>query len=300
MFTQRDFPMFRSIIEGRLKQTSSGCKGFSAARTWPGIGENPLIYSSQRVLVVLILIVLSTAFVGDLLAADFRVENRVFFGKEKELVSKSTTIFCGGVVYDFLDDPEEIIIFDKARDRFLLLDVARSVKTELTTDEVRRFMARLKSWALQHSEPVLKFMGDPKFDKKLDEASSELTFSSQWMTYRLTEIDAESEDIADQYHEFCDWHAKLNTLLSPGGRLPFARMVINKELHQRQQLPDKVELTLRLKSGMTPTKVKMYSEHLLVRRLVESDRRRVANAGQFMATFDSVSFAEYQKKIPAK
>jgi hypothetical protein len=39
----------------------------------------------------------------------------------------------------------------------------------------------------------------------------------------------------------------------------------------------------------------MHSEHQLIRRLVESDRARVQQIGQFMAIFQPVSFEEYQK-----
>ena len=228
---------------------------------------------------------------------EFRVENKVFVGGEKQPRVQSTTIFYGGLAYDYLEKPAEITVFDKAHGRFVLLDQKRRVKTELTTERVADFTDRLKQWAQTQSDPFLKFLAEPHFDEQFDSSAGELSFTSPWMSYRVTTIDAENEAISRQYGEFSDWYCQLNTLINPGARPPGARMIVNAALEQRQQFPREVQLTLRPKRGLLSKRITVRSQHLLVRRLVESDRDRVAQTDEFMGIFKPVDFQEYQKEI---
>ena len=228
---------------------------------------------------------------------EFRIENKIFVDGEKEPQVQSTTIFQDGVVYDYLADPAEVTVFDVQRRRFVLLDLERRVKTELTTDRVASFSERLKQWAQEQSDPFLKFLGDPSFDEALDESTGELTFTSPRMSYRLITFDTESEALSRQYREFSDWYCRLNTVLNPGARPPFARMIVNAALEDRHLFAREVHLTMQPKGGLLSKRVTVRSEHLLIRQLVESDRKRVAQTDEFMAMYASVDFQEYQRKL---
>jgi len=230
-------------------------------------------------------------------AEDFRVENKVFVADEKEPRIESTTIFYGGVVYDYLADPAEVTVFDKDHGRFVLLDMTHRIKTELTTERLEGFTQDLKRWTESQSDPFRKFLGDPHFEEKIDADAGQLTFASPWMTYRLTTVDVESEAVSRQYREFSDWHCQLNTLLNPGSAPPFARMRVNAVLDERRSIPRQVELTIRPKGGLLAKRRTFRSEHLLTRQLVESDRTRVAQTDQFMAMYTAVTFQEYQRKM---
>ena len=233
------------------------------------------------------------------------VKNKIFVGKEDEPQVESTTIFMDGVVYDYLEKPAETIVFDQPRGRFILLDQSRRTKTELSANEVLAFIRGLKRRAATADNPFIRFLASPQFDQQCDESSGELTFSSPWMTYRVVPIDigpidippidAQTSGIASQYRQFCDWQLRLNTLLRPGSRLPFARMIVNAELEKRDRFPSQVHLTLTPKKGFPPKRFVLRSEHQLIRRLVESDRRRVAQTGEFMAIFKALSFEQYQE-----
>ena len=255
--------------------------------------------ASYRALSVTAAAVLSAAAVSTGIAAgeDFRIENKVFVADEKEARIESTTIFHGGVVYDYLVDPAEVTVFDKDHGRFVLLDMTRRIKTELTTERVASFTQDLKRWTEDQSDPFRKFLGDPHFEEEFDADAGQLTFASPWMTYRLTTVDVESEALSRQYREFCDWHCRLNTLLNPGASPPFARMLVNAALDQRRRFPRQVELTIRPKEGLLAKRVTFRSEHLLTRQLVESDRKRVAQTDQLMAMYSAVVFQEYQRKM---
>jgi hypothetical protein len=228
---------------------------------------------------------------------EFRVENKVFAGDEDEPRVRSTTIFCHGVVYDYLEQPAEVTVFDQAHGRFVLLDLKRRLKTELSTEQVAEFTKRLRQWSRRQSDAMLKFQGDPQFEDAFDERTGELSFRSEWMTYRLVTEPAPSRDVARQYRAFCDWYCQLNTLLNPGSKLPFARMLVNAELEKRGLVPREVHFTATPKKGLVSKHISARSEHRLVGQLVESDRRRVAQTGQAIVTFAEVPFDEYQKKV---
>ncbi len=253
----------------------------------------------------LTLILLPFAFLGiagsmaiDRLAAaeDFRVENAVYVGDEKEPRIVSTTIFLSGIVYDYLKSPAEITVFDKSNGRFVLLDVSRRVRTELPTEKVATLCQHLRTWAIGQKDPLLVFLGNPRFSEEFDRSTGELSLSSEAVNYRLNTVSADDGELARQYREFSDWYSQLNTLLNPGSRPPFARMAVNAALDRYQRFPTEVELELRL-GGFPPKRITIRSEHQLVRRLVESDRGRVAQIDQFLAIFTPVDFDEYQKKI---
>lgn len=228
---------------------------------------------------------------------DFRIENKVFVADEEEPRIESTTIFYGGVVYDYLADPAEVTVFDKDHGRFVLLDMTRRIKTELTTERLEGFTQDLKRWTESQSDPFRKFLGHPNFQEELDADAAQLTLASPWMTYRMTTIDIESETMSRQYREFSDWYCRLNTLLNPGSTPPFARMVVNAALDERGRIPREVELTIRPKEGLMAKRFTFRSEHLLTRQLVESDRKRVAQTDQLMAMYAPVTFQEYQRKM---
>lgn len=228
---------------------------------------------------------------------DFRVENKVFVGSEKEPRSQSTTIFCQGVVYDYLNQPAETTVFDAARGRFILLDPARRIKTEFSAQEVMGFAENFREWAGMQTDGFLKFLGAPQFEEKPGDRSEQRVFDSPWLTYRVVTRDADSEAMARQYREFCDWHARLNARLNPGYKIALARLAINEALHRRSQVPVQITLTIRTKRGLTFQKTVLRSEHQFVSHLVESDRDRVSQTGQFLAIFRSVDFDEYQKSL---
>src|SRR5262245_62467253 len=67
-------------------------------------------------------------------AEGFRIETKVFAGKEKAPVSETTTLFRNGVVYDFLKKPQQTAVFRKpgngAPGRFILISDSHSIRTE--------------------------------------------------------------------------------------------------------------------------------------------------------------------------
>lgn len=225
---------------------------------------------------------------------DFRVENRVFVNANKEPAAESTTLFHRGVVYDFLNKPAEVTVFDPVENRFILLDVERKLKTQLSTKTIHEALDRLKRLADKSKDPKIQFLYHPAFKESVDQKTDELVFEAGVITYRVKGEPAGSAELAHQYRQFSDAYARLNTYLRPGSRPPFARLIVNEAIEKRKEIPSQILLTVKLRRGLSFRKNNLRSEHRLIKRLLESDRRRIAQAGEQMASFTEVGFREYE------
>jgi hypothetical protein len=237
-----------------------------------------------------------TARAAAALGEDFRMDNVVYVGDQKEPSSQSATIFSGGVVYDCLKTPAETVVFDKMTGQFVLLNLTRRARTELSTGEVSAIIERLQPMAAKSKDPLVKFLAEPKFQEQSSQPG-ELTLSGPPITYRLTLVRETDQGLVEQYHEFCDWYARLNALLVPGSPPPFGRLVVNAAIAQQHAIASQVLLTIHAGNGSTP-RTTIRSEHRLVRPLEPADLERVAQARQFMGTFQQMSFDRYRKLEP--
>ena len=205
---------------------------------------------------------------------------------------QGATIFHEGLVYDFLNEPAEVIVFDQAHRRFILLDLSRHVRSEISTDDVQAFVNRAKQRLAGHLNPNIKWLADPSFEESFDHVSSELTLKSASITYRVR-VQAAVPGVAAQYHEFADWYAKFNHTLNPKSWPPFARMMLNEAIERRQGVATEVHLTAILNPKDAP--IKIASRHQLVAELDSADIRRVAEVRQHLQDFPSVSLGEYRQ-----
>jgi len=228
---------------------------------------------------------------------DFRMENKVYWSNQREPVVETTTIFYNGAVYDFIKKPPEVTILEKKHHRLVLLDIQRRIKTQLSFQEVEAFVERLRRRADEYSDPFVSFLAHPEFEKSFDTEARELTLRSAWMTYRVVTIDAETAELAAEYRQFADALAQLNVLLNPKSLPPFPRLVLNAELHRREELPKEVHLMIHPDRGLLPKKrTVLRSEHELILQISEADRARVQQVLEFQNLFPPVSFEEYQKQ----
>jgi hypothetical protein len=236
----------------------------------------------------------AASFAAQPTAEDFKVENSVYTADGQEPAIQTITYFKGEAVYDSIKAPAEVAIFEKSADRFVLLDVARRVRSQLSTKQIAAFSQRLKEVAARNADPLIKFSAEPAFQEHFDAAANELTFSSQWLNYRVVMETESNQEVVARYREFCDWDARLNTMLTPGMLPPFGRLQVNAAVAQRRALAAQVFLTITSpKAGQPPTKIR--SEHHLVRPLTAGDLSEIARLRGWASEFKSVSFDEYRK-----
>jgi len=245
---------------------------------------------SVTILAALLVASCCYAFPRFALAAGFRIETKIFIGDEEEPVSETTTLFLGGVVYDFLAEPEQVAMFRRPgggkTGRFILLDPVRRLRTELSTDQLAGAMDKLSTWAARQKDPVLQFAANPTFDESFDEQSGKLILASHEESYQIETAPAHQPEALAEYREFLDWYARLNTLLVAGPP-PGPRLEVNAALARYQIIPVRVELT---RAG---DKQPLRAEHEFTWRLSKDDRRRIDDACASLAAYRPVEAEEF-------
>ncbi len=225
-------------------------------------------------------------------AADFHVANSVFVGGQSQPQSQGVTIFHEGLVYDFLNEPAEVIVFDKAQRRFMLLDISRRLRSEISMDDVQIVVDRVKQRLSAHPNPNVKWLVDPSFEEVFDPKTSLLTLKSPSLTYQA-QMQATDPVVAAQYHEFSDAYTQFNVALNPSSRPPFPRMMLNAAIERRRGVAKEVHLTTT--AGPKATPLKIASRHQLALQLDAADLNRVGEVREYLRSFRAVSLAEYRK-----
>jgi hypothetical protein len=228
-------------------------------------------------------------------AADgFRIDNRVFYEDQKEPTCQSSTIFAESKVYDFLDKPAEIFVFDRPHEQFILLDTDRRISTRVNMQDVAGFTDQLQARVETRNDPFLKFLARPKFDQHLDAVAGTLTLNSPWMTYQVQGAAPPDPTMLQAFREFSDWYVRLTPILDPSARPPFARMLLNEALERCGLMPRKVSLTIAPKRGLMAKRITVRSEHQMIGRLSEADNDRLVQVQQFVTIFNPVSLEQYR------
>jgi hypothetical protein len=235
---------------------------------------------------------ISTACGAVATAQDFRIETALYANDARAPVSKATTLFEQGVVYDFLSQPGQIAVYrPKSAEqpgRFVLLDADRKVRTELTTDRLEGLLAKVRSWAASQEEPLFRFQAKPRFEDSFDEETGQLILSSDLMTYRVVTEPGGNAAAMAAYREFCDAYARLNAV-TQRGMLPFARLKLNAILDELGRVPTSVELTI------PQQKLRLRAVHAFMWRLSKDDRRKIETVRAQLGNFRPVDNAEFRK-----
>jgi hypothetical protein len=232
-------------------------------------------------------------------AADFRIETKVYVGKQPDPVSHNETLFQAGCVYDYLSDPQRTTVFDRARGRFIVLDPARKLKVEIKTEDVLVFSERFHAWAAKSTNGFMKFAADPEFEVKLSPDGT-LTMANEHLTYELETVPAESKQTAQQYREFSDWYARFNAMIHLGSTPPFPRLEVNKELAKNSLIPTEVMLTIPAQRTLGVPAVSMRTEHHVSWRLLQRDIEKIGETANHLTTFTTVDLAEFEPDTVSK
>jgi hypothetical protein len=257
-------------------------------------------------LVVLFVSLIALCPSSSLFAAEaFRIETKIYFGdakdKKAEPVSKTTTLFKDGIVYDFLESPEQTAVFRKPNGdkpgRFILLNDKDRLQTEVTTDKLAGARKDLRKWASNQNDPFLKFCANPRFDETYDRGSGKLVLASPLQTYSVdTGPASQHQDSMTDYHEFLDWYTQLNMLLTT--HIPCEpRLKLNDALLRHRVVPTKVELK---RGSEDPIR----AEHDFTWRLSQDDLQRIEDVHAGLTAYKQVENKEFlqmsQPVMPGK
>jgi len=229
--------------------------------------------------------VLAVALSNDLAADDFRMETEVFQGRQK--VHQTLTLFSGELVYDFVksakDKIVETTIFDWRRNRFILLDNERQLKTELTTDQLMQVLDWLESKIYRPE--------DEDFSTRFEDAGKVVTVKGKKLTYQADGSKPKHPNAARRYQQFADWYARLNAIRA-GNPPPYARIQLNSAMSQKGLIPSQVRRT----TAGVAKKHEVHSKHATLWLLSNTDRQRIRKAGDHIVNYRAVTPKEFWRK----
>lgn len=227
---------------------------------------------------------------------EFRVYTRVFdqratasaknSKKTPSPISRTMTIFHAGKVYDSIDSGERITLFEPNRDRFLILDFSRQLRTVITTKEILETISviegsqqeRLKTKAGQTAIEkeriqLIQFQLAPDFVESVDDSKLTLRLLGTGAQYDVKAITPEKPEYSTAYLEYADWAARLNYLLLENAPLPGPRLALDDSLRNKNWLPIEVEMQARQKYGPH-----LRAEHRYDWKLDDADRKFITKA----------------------
>lgn len=218
------------------------------------------------------------------LGQDFRVETDVFVANQSQPVAEYVTLFYGNVVYDYrLTQPQEVVVFDMNRNRFILLDLSRRIKTELSTADIETFHQRVRQRMAGRDEAFFQ----PHFSHQYDAATRTHRLENDKWSYQAVGLVPKYPEAVGRYRSFADWYIQLATM-HPGSIPPYGRLELNRLLAEQGELPQSVERTISVARVFPPKKETVRTQHLYNWLLSEQDHRRIRKTGDDIASFKSV------------
>lgn len=238
-----------------------------------------------------------------------RVESELFADGGSEPVARSLTVFRDGLAWDFLEvsptasAPDtaaavrEIVLHDPARERAVVIDPARHLRTEIGFIRLERLSVSLANWARTADDRLVRWAGGPDFGGCFTETEEGLELVGPRVRYAVAHVPAPSAEAAAAYRRFADTALLLKALLHPGGIPPFPRLAVNRRLEAAAALP--AEVTLEIDTRPTPLAgrpERMRCVHRIHPRLLGGDIDRVQDAEAHMAASEAVDLATFMAR----
>ena len=242
-----------------------------------------------------------------------RVETEVFADNDEAPVARSLSLFRDGIAWDFLetlskekekekeknddagpDEPVEFVLHDPARERIILVDPARDVKTQIDHLQLERLRASLGNWARKSDDPLMRWAGGPDFSEGMEETATTIVLVGPRVRYEVAFEEADNGAVPEEYQRFADAALLVKALVHPGGLPPFPRIAINRRVAAAGGIPVTVRLEIEsrmAKLGRRPNVLR--SKHKVLESWLASDHKRVAAAEERMAVAAPIDLAAY-------
>jgi hypothetical protein len=224
-------------------------------------------------------------------APEFRIETKIYAGDAEAPASHTVTLFEKSAVYEFVDDPEQVIVYRcTANDdpgQFILLDPATKRRTEIDVERVAKLMEKLSGWAAEQKDPLLKFSAQPQFNESFDQDTGTMRLTNPEWTYLVATVAADSPDALARYRKFTDRYAELTSMLyaSPP---PGPRLALNAAMEKHGVVPVEIRRTI---AGDEKNVVR--AVHEFSWRLSKDDRKRLDETQQHLASYQKVENADF-------
>lgn len=241
-------------------------------------------------------------------AEGFRVESEVYANGAQEPVARTLTLFRGRIAWDFIEPlpsaadgrPQEgnrateIVLHDPARERVVVVDPVRNMKTQVDAIRLERLSASLAAWARRSDDRLVRWAGGPDFGDGMKETADTVELAGPRVRYAVEYAVAPSPDAAHSYRQFADTAILLKGLMRPGGLPPFPRIAINRRVAAAGGIPTSV--ALEIDPGMaafTGRAARLRCTHRFHPRLLSSDLARIEEAESRVAAATAVDLADF-------
>lgn len=239
---------------------------------------------------------------------EMRVETLLYADGGDEPVARSLALFHEGVAWDFLELPAgrdgatvgEIVLHDPSRERVLVIDPVRQLKTQVELIQLERLSVSLAKWARNSNDRLVRWAGGPDFSSGMTETDDGLELVGPRVRYAVAYEPAPDRESAERYRRFADTAILLRALLQPGGIPPFPRLAVNRRLEEAAAIPAEVTLEIdpRLTAlGSRPERLR--AVHRRHPRLLTGDLERIEDARSHVATAESVDLAAFADRAAA-
>ena len=156
-------------------------------------------------------------------AEDFRIETKIFVGDEEKPVSKTTTLFLDGVVYDFLAKPEQTPCSANRAAASRAASSCSIRQQRMQNGTLDRATGRRDEQAAQLGRRgrTIRSCNLPPIRSSRNRSSRDsgkLVLASHLENYTVDTRPAEHPEALAEYREFLDWYTQLNTLLQAARR----------------------------------------------------------------------------------
>jgi len=240
-------------------------------------------------------------------AQEFRVVTTVFQDGQSTPISRSLTMFRAGKVYDYVDAADEVIIYEPARDQFLILNPRHNLATTVEQEQIRQRLSQVRAETRKYAEELtsnpaptvrrqislLSFQLGPEFAEQFDPATGRLQLKSDRIGYTIVGRQLDQHDLTTAYLDYTDWICRLNFLLHPTPLLPDVRLKVNEALRRYDLFPLQVELDADLDQPLL-----LSADHSIEHGLGSSDRSMIHQWELLLNSpkIRRVAFREYQQR----
>jgi hypothetical protein len=224
------------------------------------------------------------------------------------VIARSLTFFHAGKTYDYMDEVGELVIFEPAHERFLILNGKLLKKTQLEFSQLKQFLKVADNEAYKYlvdletkidpasmaERNLLKFQLTPTFVEELDLSKRKLVCQSVPLTYTMTYSEKVNSEYAEAYLAYADWAVRLNYVLHSQSLMPGPRLQVNAALKRIKTIPTSVELKSDPSLGLH-----LRAEHTIRWELDATDRSRITDWERLLQSpqVPAVTFHDYQKLL---
>lgn len=236
-------------------------------------------------------------FLETALAQDFRVETEVIDVATGDVISENLTLFSGNLIVDFMLSPDktrfpaEVVIYDTGLKRFVLMDTARKVRTEVADTDLLKILVALQG--SHFVDETNEFLFRPEFEESYDQATGQVELRSPRLTYRMKGSRPAQDMALHKYFEFIDQFARLNAT-DPRRMPPFARLKLNQAIKKYGVIAEEVEMCLAPDAEGEKPEIRIRSKHVAMWKLSAQDQERIESARRYWMEFEEVGLKEYR------